>query len=249
VKILLTVEYDGTDFSGWQIQPGRVTVQGALTDALSDLLKTKIVLRASGRTDAGVHALRQKANFSYNGNFPVGKIALAVNTRLPENVRVLDARKVPDSFDAQFDAKKKTYVYRFYLSTIIRPLTDRYACRVPYDAEKFDFEAAENAVKDLVGTHDFIGFSSTGRPVGNSVRTIYDARLTQKDGAAELTVTGSGFLYNMMRIIAGTVVKIGLRQLPPTAVKDVIESGDRTKGGTTFPARGLTLFSVEYDNL
>lgn len=248
MRVMITVEYDGTDFCGWQIQPSKRSVQGVLQDALSSVLTEQITLRGSGRTDAGVHALGQTAHFDVTKDFPVEKLALAVNTRLPRDVSVKNAAVVSDEFEAQYSAKKKTYRYDFYLSRVSRPLSDRYASHVPYDKEKFDISKAEEVLALIRGTHDFAAFSNTGRPVTSSVRTIYSASIAPcGDGAFSITVTGNGFLYNMVRIIAGTVVEIGLNTRPLSDVKKALETGNRVFCGKTFPPQGLTLVSVDYD--
>lgn len=245
-RILLTVEYDGTDFFGWQIQPEKRTVQGELEAAFSSLLGEKIILKASGRTDAGVHALAQKAHFDTVSGIPADKLCFAVNVRLPRDVSVRKAEVVPDDFEARFSAKKKTYEYRFYFDKITRPLIDRYAARVPYSKEKFDEKKARRALEKITGTHDFSAFSSTGRPVLDATRTIYRASLVEEKGVFVLSVTGNGFLYNMVRIVAGTIVEIGLGLIDETNVEKALVSPDRTLLGKTYPARGLCLVSVEY---
>lgn len=251
MRVLLTIEYDGTEFCGWQIQPDKRTVQGELTAALSSLLGQTVVLHGSGRTDAGVHALGQKAHFDWNDPsdaFPVDKLPLAVNTKLPPDVCVKSAEKVDETFEAQYSAKRKTYRYSFYFSRINRPLVDRYAAQIPYSEEKFDEKKAQAALDKLVGEHDFIAFSSTGSTVKTSVRTIYAATLSRaENGVYALKVTGNGFLYNMVRIIAGTVIEIGLSSRPLSAVNDALSTGDRLFCGKTSPARGLTLLEVRYD--
>ena len=248
MRIVITVEYNGKDFYGWQIQPGLRTVQGALTESLSSLLRCPIVLHGSGRTDAGVHALNQVAHFDYTGNFPVEKLPLAVNTYLPSDVKVKSATVVSDDFNAQFSAKRKTYAYNFYLSKIPRPLIDGFCTQIPYSEEKFDFDAAEKAVRSLIGKHNFLAFSSVGRPVLDPVREIYSASLKKNGEVSTLTLTGNGFLYNMVRIIAGSIVEIGLGLLPENAVEKAFVSLDRKSLGATLPPHGLTLISVEYDN-
>lgn len=246
MRIGLIIEYDGKDFFGWQIQPEKRTVQGLLTDALSSLLKEKITLIGSGRTDSGVHARNQTAHFEYAGNFPIERLALAVNTLLPADVRVKKSFVASDDFHAQYSAKKKTYSYRYYISKISRPLYDPFAAQIPYDPEAFDLLTAQNAVRDLLGAHDFLGFSSTGREVADSRRTIYSASLTYENELLVLTLTGNGFLYNMVRIIAGTVAEIGLRRLPESAIRAVLETKNRNLAGKTYPPQGLTLEEVEY---
>ena len=247
MRVLITVEYDGKNFCGWQIQPGKRTVQGVLSDAFFSLFGKNTVIYGSGRTDSGVHALNQKAHFDYDGQIPTDKIPLAVNTLLPGDVSVKNACPVPDGFDARFSAKKKTYRYDFYFSRVHRPLYDSRAARVPFNADKFDIGKANEVLSLLTGTHDFAAFSSTGRPVESSVRTLFDASISLSGDIYSITVTGNGFLYNMVRIIAGTVIETALSLRPVSDVKKALESGNRIFCGKTFPPHGLTLISVDYD--
>lgn len=246
MRILITVEYNGKNFSGWQIQPSLRTVQGVLTDSLSSLLKQAVTLHGSGRTDAGVHALNQKAHFDYFGNFPIERLPFAINTILPNDVKVKNAEIVSDDFETQYNAKKKTYKYSFYLSRISRPLYDDFYAHLPYPMEKFNLSKAQRALSNIVGTHDFTAFSSTGRPVKSAIRTIYSAQITQNEEIVSLTITGNGFLYNMVRIIAGTIAEIGLGFLDETAIEKALSSLNRTDAGKTFPPQGLTLIDVTF---
>ena len=249
MRILLTIEYDGTDFSGWQIQPEKRTVQGLLEEALEQVLGYRVSLHGSGRTDAGVHALRQKAHFDLQKDFPYERLPLALNTKLPRDVSVKKAELVPDTLEAQFSAKRKTYVYDFYVSRVHIPLIDRYSTHVPFPTEKFDEKKAADVLSQLVGTHDFAAFSSTGSPVKDTVRTIYDAKLTKlTENRYQITVCGNGFLYNMVRIIAGTAIEVGLGLRPVSCVKDAFRTNKRTCLGPTYQPQGLTLESVEYED-
>lgn len=191
-----------------------------------------------------MHALGQKAHFDYDGNFPVKKMAYAINTTLPDDIRILSAEKVNDDFHAQYSAKKKTYVYKMYASRTLHPLKNDLYARIPYDT--VDFEKMKKACTELVGTHDFKGFSSTGSGIKTTVRTLFNATLTQDGEDITLELTGNGFLYNMVRIIAGTLAYIGVGILPESAVRDVLETKDRKKGGKTFPPQGLYLKEVTY---
>lgn len=245
MRILLTIEYNGKNYAGWQRQKNALSVQEVLEDKLAVLLRRKIVLSASGRTDGGVHALGQKAHFDYDGDVPVKKIAYAINTLLPDDVRVLSAEKVADDFHAQYSAKKKTYVYKMYVSRTLHPLKNDFYARIPY--ENVDFDKMRSACEDLVGTHDFVGFSSTGSGIKTTVRTIFSASLTRDGEDIVLEITGNGFLYNMVRIIAGTLAYIGVGLLPENAVKNVFATGDRKLAGKTYPAQGLCLKEVIYE--
>ena len=244
MRILLTVEYFGKNYAGWQRQKNATSVQQVLEEKLSLILQSPIVLSASGRTDSGVHALGQKAHFDYEGNFPVGKMAFAVNTTLPEDIRVLSAIKVSDDFHAQYSAKRKTYVYKMYVSRTLHPLKNYHFARIPYD--KVDFEKMERACEDLIGTHDFSGFSSTGSGIKTTVRTIYSATLRKDGEDITLEITGNGFLYNMVRIIAATLLKVGMGIYPPEHVKEILESCDRRLSAPKAAACGLTLVEIKY---
>lgn len=246
MRILLTVEYFGKNYAGWQRQKNATSVQQVLEEKLSLILQSSIVLSASGRTDSGVHALGQKAHFDYEGNFPVGKMAFAVNTTLPEDIRVLSAIKVSDDFHAQYSAKRKTYVYKMYVSRTLHPLKNYHFARIPYD--NVDFEKMERACEDLIGTHDFSGFSSTGSGIKTTVRTIYSATLRKDGEDITLEITGNGFLYNMVRIIAGTLAYIGAGLLPEESVKIVLDTKNRKLAGKTFPPQGLYLKEVFYED-
>lgn len=247
MRILITVEYYGKNYAGWQRQKNALAVQQVLEEKLSLILQSKVILVASGRTDRGVNAYAQKAHFDYDGFFPVQKIAYSVNTTLPDDIRVLSAIQVPDDFHAQYSAKKKTYLYKMYFSKTLHPLKNLLSTQIPY--ENINFENMEIACRDLIGTHDFAAFAATGSHITNTVRTVFDAKITKNGEDAEFEITGNGFLYNMVRIAVGTLVWIGIGKLPVTAVKEMLLSGDRTKGGKTLAPHGLYLKSVHYDGI
>lgn len=245
MRILITVEYYGKNYAGWQRQKNALAVQQVLEERLSLVLQSNIILSASGRTDRGVHALAQKAHFDYEGFFPVEKIAYAVNTTLPDDIRVLDAVTVDADFHAQYSAKKKTYLYKFYVSRTLHPIKNHFSAHIPY--ANVDFEKMQTACKDLIGTHDFAAFAATGSHIKTTVRTVFNAVISRNGEDIEFEITGNGFLYNMVRIAVGTLVWIGIGKLPVTAINDMLRTGDRTKGGKTLPPHGLYLKSVEYE--
>ena len=247
MRILITIEYYGKNYAGWQRQKNALAVQQVLEERLGLVLQSKIVLVASGRTDRGVHALKQKAHFDYDGFFPVQKIAYAVNTTLPDDIRVLDAIEVPADFHAQYSAKKKTYLYKMYVSRTLHPVKNLLSAQIPY--KEVDFEKMQTACADLIGTHDFAAFAATGSHITNTVRTVYNAELRRNGEDIEFEITGNGFLYNMVRIAVGTLVWIGIGKLPVTAIKEMLETGDRKKGGKTLPPHGLYLQDVFYEDL
>ncbi len=245
-RILLTVEYKGTDYAGWQRQENALAVQQVLEDALEKMLQQKVVLIASGRTDAGVHALGQKAHFDYDGNFPLDKMSIASQSLLPPDIAILKAEEVSPDLHAQYSAKKKTYRYQTYLSRENHPLLNDTFAQIPYAESYFDFSKVEEAAKYLVGTYDFIGFSNKGSQVRSTVRTIYDVTVKKEGTFVTFFITGNGFLYNMVRIIAGTLIYVGLGKRTPDVIKKILETGDRTLAGKTFAPEGLCLLDVDY---
>lgn len=245
MRYLITVEYDGSAYAGWQSQKNAVAVQDVLNAALSDLFSKDIKTEGSGRTDSGVSALGQTAHFDAEKLIDPEKIPFAVNTRLPDDIRVLSATTVSDDFHARYSVKKKTYIYRFYISRILSPTRRRTHTQL---VPPVDFDLMKRAAADLIGTHDFAGFSSTGSHITNTVRTLSYANLEQHGDEITLTVTGDGFLYNMVRIIAGTLAFIGKGKLPPTAIKDTLATKSRKSAGKTYPPEGLCLLKVEYEN-
>ncbi len=242
MRIVITVSYDGTNFCGWQRQKNGISVQEVVENAILKLTGEKVSLIASGRTDAGVHAMGQVAHFDTLSKIPPEKFYLALNSLLPDDVRILSSFLAEDNFHARFAAKRKTYVYKFYLSPVTLPLKDRYASRI----ENFNVEAAQAVLNEIVGTHDFKCFLSSGSEVKTTVRTIYSATVRKEGDDINLEITGNGFLYNMVRIIAGTVLAACENRITVEGVKNALLSGDRNLVGKTAPAKGLCLKSVEY---
>ena len=244
LRYLLTIEYNGKNYSGWQYQKNALSVQQVIEEKLSVDLQEKTKIFASGRTDKGVHAKNQKAHFDTESSFPKNKLPLALNSMLPHDICIKDIVEVSEDFHAQYSAKRKTYIYQFYISGIESPLRyDTFAQIVP----PFDYEKMKKASDLFLGTHNFKAFSSTGSGIKNTIRTLYKVELTKKDEEIKLEIEGNGFLYNMVRIIAGTLVWIGKGKLNIQDIKDAFETGDRKKAGKTFPAKALVLQNVNYD--
>ena len=243
MRIKLVLSYDGTDFCGWQKQKNGVSVQGTVEAAIFSLTGEKVTVTASGRTDAGVHAKGQVANFDTNANIPPEKFYKALNTFLPESVKALSSEKVNDSFNARKDAKRKTYEYSLYLSDVEQPLKERYGTRV---YGELDLEKMRSAAHLLEGEHDFKAFSATGGSVKTTVRTVYGVSVEKTGEDIKIRVTGSGFLYNMVRIIAGALVKAGKGEISESDIIKALETGERDLLGETLPAKGLCLKKVEY---
>lgn len=243
-RIMLTVCYDGTDFCGWQKQTGKRSVQQTIEDAVFAVTGERVTVTASGRTDAGVHAKGQTCDFATASDMPADRFAIALSVKLPCDVKVLTSREVGIGFDSRRNAKKKTYVYTMYEGRISVPLYDRYAVMIP----KTDLDKMKKAVKEIEGEHDFKCFCATGSTkLRSTVRTVYECKVDRTGDFITITVTGSGFLYNMVRIIAGATVFAGLGKITPEDIAEAIKTGDRKKLGKTMPAKGLTLMKVEYD--
>lgn len=243
--LLLTIAYDGTDFHGWQRQPGQRTVQGELERVLSILCKEEITIAGASRTDAGVHAYGQRAGFSGEFGIPVEKIALTANRLMDKDVRILEVSEVSEEFHPRFDAKGKTYIYKIRNSR--EP--DVMMRNFHYHVDKpLALEAMQEAAKHLVGEQDFRSFlAAGGKEPETTIRKITNAVCYLEDGDIVFEVTGSGFLYNMVRIITGTLVEIGLGKLAPAEMKTIIERRDRRRAGHTAPPQGLYLKEVYYD--
>lgn len=276
---MLTIAYDGSGFCGWQRQPDKPTIQGHLERTLSSLFKKDIILNGTSRTDAGVHALGQRASFRADLGIPAERIPLAANNALAGRekgafaispVRIVEAKEMPMDFHARFDAKGKKYIYRIKNSRSVDIFHRNYVYHVN---RPLDVDSMQRAAEYLKGTHDFKSFeSSGGNPRETTVRTIFDAsvriegrareydpQVLAKDagqpdeagfaGDLEIHVSGDGFLYNMVRIITGTLVDIGLGKIDRDAMRDIIEAADRTKAGHTAPPYGLYLAEVYYEDI
>ena len=243
-NIKLTIEYDGKDFNGWQKQPNKLNIQGEIERSIKDITGEDVDLIASGRTDAGVHALGQVANFKTDSNIPVEKIPIALNTKLKRSIRILAAEEVDERFHSRYNCKKKTYKYVINNSAngtaIYRNLEYNFS-------QELNVDKMNEAVKYFIGEHDFKGFKASGTSSKSSVRTIYDATVYKNGDRVNIELTGNGFLYNMVRIISGTLIDVGIGKILPEEVPDIINSKERTKAGKTLPPNGLYLIKVEYE--
>lgn len=243
-NIRLVIEYDGKDFNGWQKQPNKLNIQGEIERAIMDITKEeKIDLIASGRTDAGVHALAQVANFKTNSNIPIEKFAMAINSKVKKSIIIKSAEEVDENFHSRYNCKQKTYRYVINNSetgsAIYRNLEYHYPI-------KLDVDKMKKAVKYFEGEHDFKAFRSSGTGSKTSVRKIYKADVYEQGERIYIELTGSGFLYNMVRIIAGTLVDVGNGKIGVEEIPEIIKSKDRTMSGKTLPPHGLFLLRVEY---
>jgi len=246
----LTIQYDGTDFHGWQMQGNDRTVQGELTRVLTLLEGRAVVIHGSGRTDAGVHAESQVANVHLRREMTTGQLRAAINGNLPVEVRVLDVSVVHEDFHARYSARGKTYVYRILNSPVSSPFWSRFAL---HETRPLDIERMRSAGRVLLGEHDWGAFSSAQSEARTRVRTIYELEVTERyDHRAraqliEITTSADGFLRYMVRSIAGTLLSVGRKEMDLDTVERALNSGDRSLVGATAPAHGLALAKVEYD--
>lgn len=243
-RVRLTIAYDGTNYSGWQTQANSVAVQDVLNQHLSELLGEKIETIGASRTDAGVHALGNMAIFDTNHRMPAEKISYALNTRLPEDIRIQKSEEVAADFHPLAVKSVKIYEYKILNRKMPLPTLRHYAhfTYVPMDVEKM-----REAAKYLIGEHDFKSFCGAGAQVKTTIRHVLDISIKKEEDLITIRVTGKGFLYNMVRIIAGTLMEVGRGNYPPEHVKEILEACDREAAGPTAPARGLTLVQIQYD--
>ena len=244
-NIKLLIEYDGKEFNGWQKQPNKLNIQGEIERAIKEITKEEdIELNASGRTDAGVHALGQVANFKTNSNMPVEKFPIAINSKVKKSIVIKNAEEVEERFHSRYNCKQKTYRYIINNSEYGSAIYRNQEYHVP---QKLDIEAMKKAIKYFEGEHDFKGFKASGTSSKNSVRKIFKTSIEKNDDERIfIELTGSGFLYNMVRIISGTLVDVGLGKINADEIPEIILSGDRQRAGKTLPPQGLYLLKVEY---
>ncbi|NCB93224.1 MAG: tRNA pseudouridine(38-40) synthase TruA [Clostridia bacterium] len=243
-RVKLTIAYDGTKYCGWQVQPNGITVQEVLNRCLSELLGEKIVTIGASRTDAGVHALGNVAVFDTEARMPADKISFALNTRLPEDIRIQDSREVPLDFHPRFQTTVKTYEYKIYNRRFPDPTKRLYTFFYYYP---LDVEKMQKAAAYLVGEHDFKSFSTYKPEVENTVRNIYSLKVWRtEDDVITIRIQGNGFLYNMVRIIAGTLLRVGGGFYPPEQMETILEGKNRELAGETARPEGLTLVEIRY---
>ena len=244
MRFLLTVSYDGTQYSGWQYQRNAVTVQEKLEKAVNEAFKQQVSITAASRTDAGVHALGQKICFSVeNCKIPQEKIPLVLNSFLPKDIAVTAIQAVDADFNPRFMAKEKTYHYSIWHDKYPNPLIRHTTLFFPYRLEIGLMREAAEAFK---GKHDFTAFCAAGSCALTMLREIYECRIENNGCLITIIVRGNGFLYNMVRIIAGTLVSVGQEKILPSDIPSVIKSRNRTRAGPTMPAHGLTLIDIKY---
>lgn len=243
-RFLIIVAYDGTNYHGWQIQKNGVTIESELNYHLSELLREKIEVIGASRTDAGVHGRGNVAVFDSNTTIPPEKIAYALNQRLPKDIVIQDSYEVDQDFHPRYCNTRKTYEYKIVNRKFPDPMYERYADFIRYP---LDIEKMQKAANYMIGEHDFKSFCASQTQVKSTVRTIYTLDVEKNnDDIVTIRVTGNGFLYNMVRIIVGTLTKIGMGYGEPEDIVSILEARDREKAGATAPAKGLMLKKIEY---
>lgn len=244
-NIKLKIEYDGTNYNGWQSQEKGSTVQDTVEKAIFKLTHEKVRLIGSGRTDSGVHAYGQIANFYTSSSIPAGKFSYALNTKLPKDIVIRESREVDKEFHARFFAKGKKYQYLIYNSIHPSALLRN---RTFHVHNELDIRAMKEASTCFLGTHNFEGFMARGSGTKNTVRTIWGISIKQDKEIVQIDISGNGFLYNMVRIIAGTLIDVGEGKFKKhdIGIMDIIESRDRKQAGRTAPPQGLYLIEVYY---
>lgn len=243
-RVKLVVAYDGTNYHGWQVQDNGITIEEVLNQTISELVQEDIKVIGASRTDAGVHACGNVAVFDTESRIPGDKFSFALNQRLPDDIRIQESCEVDADFHPRYADTVKTYEYNILNRRFELPSKRLYAafCYYPMDIERMNQAAAY-----LVGEHDFKSFCSAGAQVQTTVRTINAVNVTKEDDMVHIRITGNGFLYNMVRIIAGTLMQVGTGLMEPEQVKEILEARDRSKAGPTAVAKGLTLVEIRYE--
>lgn len=243
MRVKLVVAYEGTNYCGWQIQPNGITIEQVLNETLSSLLGEEITVTGASRTDAGVHSLGNVAVFETHTRMPAEKISFALNQRLPEDIVVQESCQVPEDFHPRFSKSRKTYEYRILNCRFRQPLERRTSYFYHYP---LDVCAMQKAAAYLVGEHDFTSFASVHAQTNTYVRTIYALDVVREGDMIRIRVQGNGFLYNMVRIIAGTLIQVGAGIKKPKDMENILAGKDRELAGPTAPAHGLTMIGLEY---
>ncbi|HHW58217.1 MAG TPA: tRNA pseudouridine(38-40) synthase TruA [Clostridia bacterium] len=242
-NVMIVIEYDGTNYHGWQYQKNAVTVQEVLEKAIKKVTGEEVNLIGASRTDTGVHALYQVANFRTTTKIPVKNLPYALNSVLPDDVVVVQAKEVDDSFHARYSAKKKRYRYLILNRKFPMPTMRNYCWHIDYP---LNIEKMKKAASYLVGTHDFSAFKASGSSKTSTIRTVHDLTIEKNEDFISIEIEADGFLYNMVRIIVGTLVYVGLGKIKENTLYDILNSKDRTKAGITAPSEGLYLIKIIY---
>lgn len=243
-NLALELKFCGARYHGWQIQKNAITVEETLSDAILKITGRRPELTGCSRTDAGVHALKYVANFRSETAIPPEKLPLAINTALPSDIRVYGCKAVDGDFHARFSAVSKTYIYKAYNSVVSNPFLENFAYHFPYE---IDFKKMQTAAEFFIGRHDFSAFMASGGSQKTTVRNVLHLDIKKENELFEFTITADAFLYNMVRIIVGTLLYVGIGRIEADEIPKIIASGDRRRGGITAGAMGLYLAEVNYN--
>lgn len=242
-RVRLIVAYDGTNYHGWQVQKNGITIESELNRCLSELLQEPIEVIGASRTDAGVHALGNVAVFDTQSRMPAEKVSYALNQRLPEDIRIQKSEEVASDWHPRYCDSRKTYEYRIYRGEFPMPVKRLYSL---FTYRSLDVAKMQEAAKYFVGEHDFKSFCQVHAQVDSTVRRVYDVSVYEENSDVVIRITGGGFLYNMVRIMAGTLMEVGQGKRKPEEIAEIIEAKDREAAGPTAPAHGLTLVKYEF---
>ncbi|MEG0012922.1 MAG: tRNA pseudouridine(38-40) synthase TruA [Cellulosilyticaceae bacterium] len=242
-RLKFLMAYDGTNYHGFARQPNAITVQQVIEDAIYSLTKQKVEVIGSGRTDTGVHAKGQCCIIDIETSIPTERFGKALNGRLPKDIVIRDVEDVSTDFHPRYAVKKKTYRYQLLTSRQNDPFVSNYVYFYPYH---LNIDFMREAAEAIIGTHDFKCFCSAGTSVQTTVRTIYSLEIRQIDDMIQIDICGNGFLYNMVRIIVGTLIQVGIGKIYPSKMAKIIESADRNLAGPTAPPTGLTMLDIKY---
>ena len=243
-NIKMTIRYDGSRYKGFQrLKDNDMTIQGKIEDVLSKMTNESIEIIGSGRTDMGVHAYGQVANFKTNSNLSIEKMKSYLYEYLPEDIVITNLEEVEDRFHSRYNAKSKVYLYKIYNNKFHDPFLRRYTTHI---SKKLDIELMKEASKYFIGEHDFTSFASSKSKKKSNVRTIYSINIKEDNGLIEIYFEGNGFLYNMVRIMTGALIDVGHKKISPLDIKVMLENKDRTKSSDTAAAKGLYLYKVSY---
>ncbi|WP_042274881.1 tRNA pseudouridine(38-40) synthase TruA [[Clostridium] dakarense] len=243
-NIKMTIKYDGSRYKGFQrLQDNDMTIQGKIESVLSKMTNENIEIIGSGRTDMGVHAYGQVANFKTNSDMSIKKMEAYLYEYLPEDIVITQLEEVEDRFHSRYNAKSKVYLYKIYNSKVHDPFLRKYTTHI---SKRLDLDLMKEASQFLIGEHDFTSFASSKSKKKSNIRTIESISIQENNDLIEIYVEGDGFLYNMVRIIAGALLEVGLRKKSPQDIKVMLEAKDRAKASDTAPAKGLYLYKVKY---
>ena len=243
-RFKMIVAYDGTNYNGFARQPNGVTIQETLEEAISKIVQHEVRTLGAGRTDQGVHAKGQCVTFDSETKVPADKLAKAINSQLPLDISVKSVEEVSMDFQPRFGAKRKTYRYQILNAQVRDPFLYKYSLQYPY---KLDIELMQEAANEMVGKHDFACFCSAGSSVKDTVREIYSIEIKKHEDLVTVDICGNGFLYNMVRIIIGTLLRVNEEKLSTGDIKKIINGRDRQKAGPTVPPQGLTMLEIIYE--